>query len=352
MASRLFELLAEHDQLDLVVDREYTSTGDTTENVGTSTLEERLDTLLGNDLAGGIEGRLVLDGLTRSHHHTTADSVERVRGNTGTSGDSPTEEERGQEVTLKVSDEDDRLERIVHSEVETTVDDDTGNRGTETTVETEDAVGGEGLLVDIDQTVELTVTTALRVLGVVGETGTGVVEGVDEEKGSGTSHTTRGKVTSHPPPVSITVLLVAEHGLERVAESEVQGLGWEVTDDVGSVATPQRGHTLVGGGTTEAVHDTIVLALKTARLQHLILVLDEKLDTLDRSGGGFRDGSGNTTHQEVDHEAGHAHARGIVVSCCCHDRGSRKAVRSSTMAIATALARGEDAAADGARYRY
>lgn len=62
-ASRLFELLAEHEELDLVVDGQHTSTGDTTENVGTSTLEERLDTLLGNDLAGGIEGRLVLDGL-------------------------------------------------------------------------------------------------------------------------------------------------------------------------------------------------------------------------------------------------------------------------------------------------
>ena len=62
-ASRLFELLAEHEELDLVVDGEHTSTSDTTEDVGTGTLEERLDTLLGDDLAGGIEGRLVLDGL-------------------------------------------------------------------------------------------------------------------------------------------------------------------------------------------------------------------------------------------------------------------------------------------------
>jgi hypothetical protein len=57
------ELLAEHEQLDLVVDREHTSTGDTTEDVGTSTLEERLGSLLGDDLSGSIEGRLVLDRL-------------------------------------------------------------------------------------------------------------------------------------------------------------------------------------------------------------------------------------------------------------------------------------------------
>ena len=48
-------------------------------------------------------------------------------------------------------------------------------------------VGGEGLAVDVDKTVELTVTTLGSVLGVVTETGTGVVERVDEEKRSGTS---------------------------------------------------------------------------------------------------------------------------------------------------------------------
>lgn len=57
------ELLAEHEELNLVVDGQHTSTGDTTENVGTGTLEEGLDTLLGDDLLAGVEGRLVLDGL-------------------------------------------------------------------------------------------------------------------------------------------------------------------------------------------------------------------------------------------------------------------------------------------------
>ena len=56
-------LLAEEDELGLVVDGEHTGTGNTTEDVGTSTLEERADTLSGDDLAGGIHGRLVLDGL-------------------------------------------------------------------------------------------------------------------------------------------------------------------------------------------------------------------------------------------------------------------------------------------------
>jgi len=40
LAGTALELLAEHEKLDLIVDGEHTSTGDTTKNVGASTLEE------------------------------------------------------------------------------------------------------------------------------------------------------------------------------------------------------------------------------------------------------------------------------------------------------------------------
>ena len=63
LAGAALELLAEEDQLDLVVDGEHTSTGDTTEDVGTGSLEQRLDTLVGHDLVEGVEGGPVLDGL-------------------------------------------------------------------------------------------------------------------------------------------------------------------------------------------------------------------------------------------------------------------------------------------------
>lgn len=265
------ELLAEHEKLGLVVDGQDTSTGNTTENVGTSTLEERLDTLSGDDLAGSIHGVLVLDGLTGGHHHTTTDGIKRVRGDTGTSGDGPTKSERSQEVTLESTGEKDRLDRVVHTEVQTTVDDDTSNGGHETTVETGNTVGGEGLLVDIDETVELTLTTLLGRLGVVGETGTGVVEGVDEEEGSGTGSTTGGQVTGHPLGVTVTLLLVGEHRLVGITEGEVQSLGREVTDDVGSVTTPQGENTLGLCGSAEALNDTVVLAVETTGLEHLIL---------------------------------------------------------------------------------
>lgn len=173
------EGLAEHEQLDLVVDRKHTSTSDTTEDIGTSTLEQRSNTLSGNDLATGIHGGLVLDGLkgnlviaswirkctkvthfARSHHHTPTDSIERVRADTSTGGDRPAEQEGGQEIALKRTNEENRLEGVVHSEVQTTVDDNTSDGGTETTVETKDTIRSESLFVDINQTVELAVPTS------------------------------------------------------------------------------------------------------------------------------------------------------------------------------------------------
>lgn len=181
-------------------------------------------------------------------------------------------------------------ERIVDTEVETTVHDDTNNGGNESTVETGNTVGGEGLTVDVDQAVELTGTSTLGGLGVVGETGSGVVEGVDEEEGGGTSSTTGGNVTTEPLPVSI-LLLEAEERLEvvlcgkqsacnektnrktRRTEGKVQGLGGEVTDDVGGVSSPEGDETLIGVGTTESITDTLVRGGKTTLLDLVESVL-------------------------------------------------------------------------------
>lgn len=182
--------LSEHELLELVVERQDTGSGDTSENVGSGTLEERLDTLLGDDLRTGINHRLVVDGTTRSHHHSSSDSVERVRSETGTGGDSPTKSERGKEVTLKRTDKDDRLDRVVETKVETSVDNDTNDGRDETSVKTSDTIGSEGLLVDVDETVELSGSTSLGRLVVVGKTGSGVIERVDKEQRRSSGGTT------------------------------------------------------------------------------------------------------------------------------------------------------------------
>lgn len=89
-----------------------------------------------------------------------------------------------------------------------------------------------------------------------------------EKKGT---YTTGCQVTGHPLGVTVTLLLEVEHGLVGITEREVQGLGGEVSDDVGGVASPQRHDTLVLDCAGEALSDTTVFAVETTGLEHLIL---------------------------------------------------------------------------------
>lgn len=60
-------------------------------------------------------------------------------------------------------------------------------------------------------------------------------------------------------------------------EGKVEGLGREVTNDVGSVASPERKETLITVSAREAVDDALVGSGETTLLDHLILVLDQEL---------------------------------------------------------------------------
>lgn len=93
------------------------------------------------------------------------------------------------------------LRKLTETEVETSVDNDTNDRGDEASVETGNTVRGEGLPVDVDETVELSRTALGGRLVVVGETGSGVVERVDEEERRGTGSTTLNRSAGEPNSV-------------------------------------------------------------------------------------------------------------------------------------------------------
>lgn len=54
-----------------------------------------------------------MDGTTGSHHHTTTNSIKRVRNEASGGGDSPAKEERSDEVAFKRTHENDRLGRVI-----------------------------------------------------------------------------------------------------------------------------------------------------------------------------------------------------------------------------------------------
>lgn len=106
-------------------------------------------------------------------------------------------------------------ERVIDTEVETTVDDDANDRRNKASVKTGNTVRLEGFAVDVDETVELALSSTLGGLSVIRETGTSVVERVDKEQGGGTSSTTGGDVASEPRPITLR-LLETEQGLEII----------------------------------------------------------------------------------------------------------------------------------------
>merc|ERR1719354_642281 len=221
------------------------------------------------DLHSAINGALVLDAATGGHHHSPPDGVNGVGHESSGDGDSPSEEEGHGHIG--VVSEKHRLQGVEETEVHATVDEDTNGGDGESSVQALDAVRLEGLGVDVNETVELSLTSLA--LGVIGQPSSGVVKGVDEEEGHGTGGTTGGDVGGELGAVA-GGLGDSEGGLNGVLEGEVQGLGG-------------------------AVHDTGVGLVQTTLLDHLILILDKELHSLDGGSNGLRDTSSNTSEHEV-----------------------------------------------------
>jgi len=283
--------------LDDIETRKNTSSSDASKDVSASTLHKGHESFVLDDLEAAVKGGFVENTGSGGHHHSTSDGIDGVGGEARDDGDGPSEEEGDEEGSVRS--EEHGLDCIVKTEVKTSVDEDTDARDGETSVETGDTVGGKGLLVDIDETVELSLT--VLALSVVGESGSGEVKRVDNGEGQGTGKTTGSDVGGELDG-GAGVLAGGEESLDLSLEGEVQSLGGEVSEDVGKVSSPEGTDTFGSHGALGAVDDASVSAIEGALLDHLILVLDEELDSLDGSGGGLGDTGGDTREHELFEE--------------------------------------------------
>merc|ERR1719278_2399653 len=210
-------------------------------------------------------------------------------------GHSPAKDEGGSHRGVLSSDQE-RLQGIKESEVHSTVDEDTDGGDGESSVQTLDAIRLQSLDIDIDQSVELALTTLA--LGIVGQPGPGKVKGVHEQKGHGSSGATGGNVGGKLGGVG-GILGGGEQGLDGVLEGKVESLGGEVTEHVGEVSSPEGNNAFGGQHSLGAVKDSGVRLVQTTLLDHLVLVLDEKLDPLDGGGHGLGDTGGYASQHEV-----------------------------------------------------
>lgn len=287
--------------LDLVVEDEHKGATGTSDNVGEAALEEGLTTLVLVDLNEAVPGtviELILASLTGSHHESSSDGIERIRNNTSRDSDDLSEGPHGEEVSLLDILEENDLAGIEHTEVGGSVGNDTNDGDAETSVEASDTVLGGGLLEAVNETVELSLLAGTDISG---ESGTGEIERVDEGEGGGTSSTTGGAVTNEEHAGLGLGVVRAESLLVEVLAGEVEGLSGEITDDVSEVTSPEGTEALLLDDSAEAVTNTVVSHLN-GNVGVGILDLEEELDSLDGGDDGLRDGGGNTTDEEVDHE--------------------------------------------------
>lgn len=152
------------------------------------------------------------------------------------------------------------LSCVIDAKVSSPVDDDALNRDIEALVQALQTIRLEDFSQAVAQTVELSCSSSLSHIS--SQTGTGEVEGIHETQGGGSGGATRGQVTGEvPPELGALVDAIKEDLLVLVLEGEVEGLGGEISDDIGKVTSPEGEESLLLGDTGDTVHDTLVLLI-------------------------------------------------------------------------------------------
>merc|ERR1712183_423338 len=264
--------------LELVETSEHTSTSNTSEDIGTSSLHHGHEAFILQDLGSAVNGALVFDSTTGGHHHTPPNSINWVGHKSSSDSHTPAKEERKTNTSTITNKN--WLQGVEHAEVHATVDEDTNGRDGESSVQSLDTIRLEGLLIHINEAIELALTSLA--LGIVSQPGSGIIKRVHKQQRHGTGSTTGGK-----------------DGLDSILEGKVKSLSGEVSEDVSQVSSPQGVDTLGLQYSGGAVNDTFVWLVKHALLDHLILVLDKELDSLNGGSSGLGHTGSHTSEHEV-----------------------------------------------------
>lgn len=243
--------------LDLIVENEDESTTGSSEDVGKASLEESFTSFILVDLGEAVHGTVVHSvgsGFTGSHHESSSDGIKWIRDDTSRDGDNLSETPLDEEMLLSVVVEKDNFSGIEHTEVRGSVCDDTDDGDTETIVELGDS--GFGHLGEaVNKTGEFSFSSGTDISG---ESGSCEIKWVDEAEGSGTSGSTGSAVTNEEHTWLSFWVIWVEGLLVEIFASEVQGLGWEITDDVSKISSPEGTDTLLGNNSLEAITNTVV----------------------------------------------------------------------------------------------
>lgn len=144
---------------------------------------------------------------------------------------------------------------IVATEVSSTINDDTLYWNAEATVQSNNTIRFHCLLDTINETSVLTVSISFANIST--QTSTSVIQWIDKAKWSGSGSTTRSQVSEEVAPELCLLINTAQEDLfVDILEGEVESLGWEISDDISQITTPESSKALFLWDTDEAVNDT------------------------------------------------------------------------------------------------
>jgi hypothetical protein len=189
-----------------------------------------LETIQGS----GVED-LVLS--SRLHHKSSSNGIKRVGGDTSSGGDGLGDEEFDSQVGILQE----RFGRVKSSEVEGSVDNDTEDGDDESLIKSANTIRLGDFGQNIEETVEFSLVSLSKVSS---ESGSGEVEGIDEQEGAGTSSTSGSQVAEEKLHLFSLGVVWAENLFVGIFEGEVKCLGGEVTDNVSEVTSPEGSKTL------------------------------------------------------------------------------------------------------------
>jgi len=299
-------LLESQSLLGGVIEHKNHGSANGTESIRSETLVERSSTFVSNDTSETVSGTPVealFHRLFGLHLEATTDGVKGIGGGGGAKDSGLGGSKGGQHTheTKVIFVRVDANDGVEGSELYATISDDTHDRDAESVVEGQEATLLDRLAEAIAEAAEI----ALARADIGGETGTGVIQGVDDGQRSGTGSTTRRKIGAEKLPELGLGVVLGEQLLDLILERQIEGLGGKITDDVGSVTAPERLHALLGLDTSETVANAgVARDLTGSDLGIRILRLDNELDALDRCSCGFGDRTGPAAEQEIRHEIG------------------------------------------------
>lgn len=285
--------------LDLVVEDEHECTSSSSDDVRERSLEEGSGSFLFQDLFETVDGSRVQDVASSGlHHQSSSDCVKRVWKDTWSSSDCLSEGPHGEEVGFLWVLEEESFTSVEATKVGSSVEDDTNNWDSESSVKSIHAIWGSDLGKAVYESWEFSVGSFSDIWG---ESCSCEIKGIDKQEWRGTSSSSGSHITYEEFSWVGLGIEGAEPFLVCILEGEVEGLGGEISDDIGQVTSPEWSETLFTIDSREAIADTLVLVLGGDRFWS-VLHLQKQLYSFDRSNSSLGDSSGCSSDQEILYE--------------------------------------------------